>query len=361
MMERTDSNITSSVVLRFSYMKSRVLINGKWKLHTNTTGVQRYASQLVRTFDEIGFSYSIDQPKSRTKGGQTAWEQFKLPIQAKSFDTLFCPANMAPIVVSRHIKLVMTLHCLRFHYHPQSYSKPFVAWYRFAIPRLLKRADVILTVSNTAAEEIQREYPVSRNKVQVVYPGISDHFRSNHHTKKSCDLPDTYWIFVGNTGDAKNLRVLVEAIGCSQLPHRVALLGIDPVQLEAYKRINPNQKLDQFIPLGHVNDPNQVASIMRGAIGLLTPSLYESFNLPMIEAMVCGIPVLASDTQVHQEIGAQAPIYIPSDVAQQWGDAMDKIATDLAWANEVVERGAERSSHFRWDDAAKSIAEILQQ
>ncbi len=342
-------------------MAAKLLINEKWRSHQYVTGVQRYASQLIDSLNSNGLEYDSAQPTSSSRISQTIWEQCKLPTLAKKYDTLLCPANMAPLVMPNGVRLVLTLHCLRFYYHPENYPPSFVAWYRFAMPKLIENASTVLTVSETAASEIQSVYPGAKGKVQVVYPGVSNHFQVSITKTEQNALPGPYWVFVGNAGGVKNMRVLIESLQFSGNPHRIMLLGVNTEQLHAFFNQHPYliPCSSMVTPLGHVNDIHRVASIMGNAAGLLAPSRYESFNLPLIEAMACGIPVLASDTKVHREIGADVPVFISQSDAQAWAHAMDSIVNDHEHARNLGEQGIARAADFTWDVAAKSVIHIL--
>lgn len=342
-------------------MATKVLINEKWRSHPNVTGVQRYASQLIDSMNISGLEYDSAQPNSASRFNQTIWEQCTLPVLAKNYDTLFCPANMAPLVMPNGVRLVLTLHCLRFYFYPENYTPSFIAWYRLMMPHLIDRADTILTVSHTAAAEIQDIYPASIGKVQVVYPGVSSDFHASTITKNTINDPDPYWVFVGNASIAKNMRVLIESLHHTTKSHRLKLLGVSEVQLERFYKTHPHLRLrvDQILPLGHINDIDHVASIIRGSIGLIAPSLYESFDLPVVEAMACGVPVLASDTPVHREIGADVPVFVPQSDAKAWGSAMDSLSSNQSRAQYLAQKGIVHATRFNWDNAAKSVIQIL--
>lgn len=340
-------------------MQPRVLINCKWKCHGRLTGVQRYANELVRAMDESGFQSDQAQPSEGSSPWRsTYWEHRILPKIAKKYDTIVCPANMAPAQLPTGVGLILVVHCLRFYYHPENYSRGFGAWYRFMIPRLIHRADRVVTVSQTAADQIVDVYPHAKGKVEVVSPGASNAFHLRHDQTQTDDLigEAPYWVYVGNTAPAKNLRVILNALSELDSSHRVVLLGVSQDQ---YRRMCNGELDTRVIPLGHINDTTRVASILRDARGLLSPSVYESFDLPIIEAMSCGCPVIASDIQVHLEIGGDAPLYVSSNDPSEWRSAMEDLSQNSEQHALMRDRGFKNAQRFSWGHAATQMIKII--
>ena len=333
-----------------------VLVNCKWRCHEHITGVQRYASEFVKALVGSGMAFDEISPEIESRWRSILWEQRTLPRLARKYDVLLCPANMAPLKLPERVRLILTIHCLRYYYHPESYSRSFTLWYRFMIPRIVTRAATVITVSHTMAEEIQGTYPQSRGKVQVVYPGVPDAFCVDGFKGDEAIGPGGYWVYVGNTSPAKNLKVVLQAMRSSHLPHRLVLLGISSQQL---RTMDESFSEDRVIPLGFVNDINRVAAIFRGATGLLSPSLYESFDLPTVEAMASGCPVIASDTAVHREIGEDAPIYVDAGDASAWAGVMDELYSDEDVIFERRRVGLARALNFRWEESAATVVNII--
>lgn len=337
-------------------MKPRVLINCKWKSQPRITGVQRYAYELADALARSGAELDSAIPSTGSRVRSAWWEQRTLAKQSRDYDALLCPANMAPLVMPSGVRLILTIHCLRFHFHPENYSRGFVAWYRFMIPRLISNADAVLTVSRCTADEIQRVYPHASGKLRVVYPGVSGAFQAQGPREDSAISSRPYWVFIGNAAPAKNLSVLLEAMTHARLSHRLVLLGVDDVQLAQFDIPFPKERV---LALGHINEPERIATILRGATGLLSPSLYESFDLPTTEAMSCRCLVIASDTQVHREIGESAPVFVPPQDARQWANEMDRLMEDEETAAKHKLLGVDRASEFRWENAAAQVISLI--
>lgn len=342
---------------------SRLVVNGKWTLARRTTGVQRYATDLMASLDRLGVAYRLAVPGGSGLLHRTLWEQVRLPREVPAGGTLFCPANMAPLRLHRSVRLVVTVHCLRFLHHPEHYSPSFVAWYRYAIPRIIDRADTVLTVSACTAAEIESAYPAARGKLEVVRPGINPAFTPEGPREV---IGPGHLLYVGQAGAAKNLAVLLQALGLTKSTAPLVLAGVSADQWAAMLRAGAtgraapdNARSMRVVPMGHINDAGRVAALMRGARALLAPSRYESFGMPVLEAMACGTPVVASAIPAHREvIGGGGELLDPLDPGA-WAETIDRLTARPAWAGAVAQRGIARARAFSWSRSAARVAEVL--
>lgn len=339
-------------------MAGRIIINSKWRGEPRTTGVQRYAGDLVRALTDIGVDHDERSPGDGSRWARLIWEQRDLPRACAPGDTLLCPANMGPVRLAEPVRLVYTLHCLRFMRFPDSYSRPFRAWYRYAVPRLLERADAVLTVSDTVATEIADAFPDSAHKLTVAPPAASAAFSPGEN-----QLPDRHseqdapvWVFLGNATEAKNARTVIAALARAHRPHTLRLFGAGEADRSALGLAASDDHVEL---MGHVNDPEAIARALRTATGLVAPSRYESFGLPVLEAMACGTPVIASDIPAHREVARDAAAYADPDDPAAWAHAMDRLASDPDERRDRARLGLERAEAFDWARTAEIVRGVL--
>lgn len=339
-------------------MTGRIIINSKWRGEPRTTGVQRYAGDLVRALAAIGVAADEHAPEGGSRWARLIWEQRDLPRACAPGDTLLCPANMGPVRLAEPVRLVYTLHCLRFMRFPDSYSRPFRAWYRYAVPRLLDRADAVLTVSDTVAAEIADAFPDSAHKLTVAPPAASAAFSpgENQNPDHVQDQDNPVWVFLGNATEAKNARTVIDALARAQRPHRLRLFGVGEADRSALGLAASDDRVEL---MGHVNNPEAIARSLRTATGLVAPSLYESFGLPVLEAMACGTPVIASDIPAHREVAQGAAVYADPDDPAAWAHAMDRLANDEDERRARARMGLERASAFDWTRTAEIVRGVL--
>ena len=116
----------------------------------------------------------MEKPKTKNKYLAHLWNHFILPF--KQGDLLFCPANIAPFFVPKNKKMVVTLHDVAFLTYPDSFSSFFKSYYQWLVPKVIHRADRIITVSQSSKKEIIRYYPQAKNKIEVISLGLDNNF-----------------------------------------------------------------------------------------------------------------------------------------------------------------------------------------
>ncbi len=336
-------------------MRPRLLINAKWRTQPRISGVQRYARGLAQAIDASDLDHAYAQPEHSGRMRGTLWEQRTLPKLARAYDALLCPANMAPARLDDRTRLLTVIHCLRFRFHPQSYSPAFVRWYERMIPRIIDRADTVFTVSDAQRLEIGSVYPHARGKTEVLSPGLGAAFRPG--LTRDPDAPrGRYLIALTSAAPAKNAATLIRAhASCSKAP---TLLLVGMTQREA-DIINPSPNSARVHALGHLNDPSRIASLLCHAEALLSPSRYESFGLPCLEAMGCATPVVASDLAAHREVCAEAAFYADPSDTDAWIDAMNRVSEDADLRARMSRLGLQRASSFTWDRAIGTLRRTL--
>ncbi|MBN1346933.1 MAG: glycosyltransferase family 4 protein [Phycisphaerae bacterium] len=337
----------------------RVLIDGRCLCHAHVDGVQRYTSHLLEELSRLGAPFDEARPGGRGRWRQQLWEHLTLPRLARGYNVLFCPANVGPMRVPRGTRLAVTIHSLAFLKVPEAYGRAFGAYYRFVIPRVVARAEAIITVSRAEARSIEESYPVARGRVHVVPLGVSPVFRPSEEVGRERVI-----LFVGHLGPGKNLARLLAAFGgiAKDIPHELWVVG---TSFKAFRSASDSSGglqglgADRVRWLGQIDDASELAELYQRAELLVFPSLYESFGLPALEAMACGTPVVASDLAALRETMGNAGEYVdPLDVGAI-GEGILRLIGDEGLRGELGRRGIERAAGFSWADTARRTWEIL--
>ncbi len=332
--------------------KSRMIwIDGAFTAKKTLTGVQRYAHELCGTLRELDCAFEFAEPGAWASlpGGIQFWEQFRLPDLPRRGDTLFAPCNLAPWRLPAGIRLVVTIHCLRFLHYPEGYSPAFRRYYRHAIPRVIQRADQIITVSEYMRLQIESCYPAAAGKTTAVPLGISPLF----HPAKAGEAPaEPYILFVGNNSRAKNLETLCKAMTASPELRKL------PLKLLGCHRPPYAPELAiEAIPVE--TDSSRVAELYRRAFLVAVPSLYESFSLPVLEGFASGVPTLISDIPAHRELAGEGAVYFPPEDAEKLRHRLEEACASPDLRQRMSAYGLERAKAFTWETAARRTWELL--
>ncbi|MFH1620163.1 MAG: glycosyltransferase family 1 protein [bacterium] len=255
---------------------------------------------------------------------------------------------------------VVVIHDLLPLLFSDSYPK-LRYYYRHVLPRLLRRADAIVSVSHNTRQDIIRHYQLPPAKITVIYSGVD---QTRFHPQVSASKADEpYILFVGNQYPYKNIVRLIETFaGLVQdgFTHRLLLAGENhPRHFPELRRLVMESGLDDRVRfLGYVPE-KELPRLYSEAELFVLPSLYEGFGLPVLEAMACGCPVALAQSSSLPEVGGEAGCYFnPTDVP----DIRSKLAELLRNPDRrrrMVEAGYEQARKFRWEKTAGSYIDLL--
>ena len=207
--------------------------------------------------------------------------------------------------------------------------------------RAVRRADLVLTLSESARTDIVSVLGVPRAKIRVTYLGGPP-----LDPKPASKEP--YFLFVGGTEKRKNLATVLEAFK--------SIEGFE-LRVVGQNKASPvhDARRDQSGVrwLGFVGE-EELVDLYRHATALVFPSRYEGFGLPVLEAMARLTPVIASNSSSIPEVARGAAILVDPDDIKGLRDAMRRVAAEPALREELTRRGAEVVSGFSWDETARA-------
>lgn len=191
---------------------------------------------------------------------------------------------------------------------------------------LVDQACHIITISEASREDIVKTYKIKDKSVSVFYPGVSPRF--SPHGLKYVDT-DPYFLYVGSLKPTKNIPNLL--IGFSLFlkqcvkKYRLVLVGsqvdIDPLIHAAITRL---QLARHVVLKGVVSDTN-LPKYYRGAVGFVSPALFEGFGLPLLEAMASGTPVIAANNTSMPEVVGKAGFLVNESKPEEIAEAMVRL------------------------------------
>lgn len=338
----------------------KVAFDGRVLKHSHFTGVEIYADMIYKALSK-NTDVRLIMPVSSNTYLQHIWEHLVLPLQTMGSHLLFCPANIAPLWIPRKIKLVVTLHDIAYLTHHKSVSKVFGAYYRWLIPKILKRANAVITISEASKREIARYYPFAESKTHVIYNGIGENFSPiDFHTKTKTIL------YVGSLHERKNFISVIQAFQQIQNEiddYRLIVIGkfsdIFNLTPETQKIINDAKQNPKIVFLDSVSMKDIQRYYAQAAL-FLFPSFYEGFGFPPLEAMASGTPVITSNLSSMPEICGGAALYVdPYDI----DDIVVKVKNLLGntvLQKEMIDKGLKQAKKFKWEYTAQEYKNIFE-
>lgn len=312
-------------------------------------------------------------------GSYPTWEQFALPKAAKKegCQILHCTSNTAP--VNPGMPLVVTLHDIIYMEKLHLFKKSGGTWYqkfgnvyrRLIVPKVLKKSDKIITVSNFEKNRIREFFGFDENdeRLIAIYNGVSEHFRKIRskkeleRVKELYKLPDKYFFFLGNTDPKKNTPGVLKAFSdylkkTNDEDMYLVMLDYEKEALnKILKDINAPELIDKIHLTGYVVNTDLPAIYNLCEI-FLYPSLRESFGIPMLEAMRCGAPVITSNTSSMPEVSGNAALIIDPFKPEEITDAIIKILNDEDLKKNLIKKGYAQAKKFSWENMAKNVIDV---
>jgi len=308
--------------------------------------------------------------------GYPGWEQIALPKAAykEGCDVLHCTSNTGPIFSK--VPLITTLHDI-IYLESVSILNKEGTWYqklgnmyrRWFVPTVIKKSKKVITVSNYEKERINNHFGFTDNRLSAIYNGVGAHFKQVTNVgvlasiKEKYSLPEKFFFFLGNTDPKKNTKGVLDAYGDfnenSPNAYQLVMLDYDEEELQKLLlSINRSELRKNIHLLGYVQNIELPAIISQCSI-FLYPSLRESFGIPILEGMACGVPVITSNTSSMPEVAGDdaALIVDPHDPAQITA-AIQTLVDDDVLANILSERGILRAQQFSWVVMSQNVLDL---
>ncbi len=288
------------------------------------------------------------------------WQRLRLPLRAEllagHFDILHAPDFVLPPTAARTL---LTVHDLTFLVRPECAEAGLRRYLAGAVPRALRRADMVVVDSRATADDLARLLGVAGPRVRLIYPGVDPRFRpmppaASEPVRAALGLPAQFLLFVGTLEPRKNLSRLIEGFARAGLPPELQLLIVGrPGWLyeEAYATVERLGLGSRVRFLNFVDDAH-LPALYNLARAFVYPSLYEGFGLPVLEALACGAPVVTAAVSSLPEVAGEAAVLVdPLSV-----DAIaDGLRLALTEATRLRAAGPPQARRFTWQGAAHAL------
>lgn len=280
------------------------------------------------------------------------WQNYFL-LKPSPYRVYFTPGFLPPLF--SRIPCVVTLHDLIHLECPGGASRLKQWFYNTYIYRGARKAHVIVTVSEYSKQSLMKWLSISSEKIVVAGNGVSDSFTLQGE-RYSPGYP--YLLQVGCAKAHKNVQRLVEAFATAHLPPELQLICIGQPTKKILTTIERTGLLRRIQFISTVTD-DVLARYYRGAVGLVQPSLYEGFGLPIVEAMACGTPVLTSHVTAIPEVAGDAAIYVDPYRVDSIRNGIEQLVHDETRRLVCIKQGLQQAQRFSWDRIAGTIQSVL--
>jgi glycosyltransferase involved in cell wall biosynthesis len=326
------------------------------------------------TFDGVARerpSFRVARVGARSRATRLVWEQLVMPVQLRSqaVDVLHSPHHTTPLLVAG-CRRVVTFHDLTFFILPERYPRSRLLYFRSISWAAAKAADMLVCPSRAVRDDIVRILRAPPEKVRPIAEaaapsfGVIDDRAVIDRLRHKYVLPDRFILSVGSLEPGKNRTTLLQAFAQLRrrgLAHKLVVTG-----QRAWRCGNDFRLADELglkgevIFTGYVA-PGEMPALYNAADLFVFPSLYEGFGLPVLEAMACGVPVVASNVSSIPEVAGDAALLTDPRDAEAICDAMEHILKDGDLRSDLRRRGLERAATFSWEKAARETVAVYEE
>ncbi|HQV27196.1 MAG TPA: glycosyltransferase family 1 protein [Thermoflexales bacterium] len=353
-------------------------------------GCRSYALPLIRSmaglFPAVGFEVWVDDSLPEL-GGIENVRQMVLPIRNRFLARLALQATLPVSALRRRPDLVhyvkgmtvlgvggkqvVTIHDLYPLIEPAIFTKSDVLYWRHIQPAVLRRVDGIIADSRRTADDVVAAYRVKTEKIDVVHLGVDAGFRPRSTqeiapTLARRQIGPRYVLHVGAVSAKKNLVSLVRAFAILKgngYPGQLVLVGPDYQKLERVPLAQVAEQAgitDSVRIVGAVSD-DDLKDIMAGAELFAFPSKYEGFGIAVVEAMACGVPIIAARAgAVVEVVGDAAPIIDDGADFADLAFQMGLLLADEVRRQKVASACLRRASLFTWERVAHGTMAVYE-
>jgi glycosyltransferase involved in cell wall biosynthesis len=322
-------------------------------LGRNRTGDETYVVNLLRELPAFAQGLRLAAVTRRPELVPAGVEAIELPARVQElrmafglprllrrlrpalghFQHALPPALPCPVVV--------TIHDLSFERDPTLMGRKDRLIFKTVVPRAARRAVRVLAVSERTRRDLRELYGVPDERIVVTPNGVDPAFTPGN------GAADDYLLFVGAVQTRKSPLVAAEA--ARELGRRLVVVGPEKEPRLARELERRGAELRGWV------DKPQLAELYRRAAAVLVPSRYEGFGLPVLEAMACGAPVVATPEPALREVAGDAAIFAEVD------DFAAAVSRAIAERGRLRTAGIERARAFSWRETARRTAEVYRE
>lgn len=306
-------------------------------------------------------------------------EQIRMPflLLKHRLDLAHFPHFNVPVFYPK--KFIITIHDLILIHHPTIrgttlhpffYKIKFLA-YRLVINLAIRRARKVIAVSEFTRKDILKNYPVNSEKVEMIYEACDDFYlaspRSPVEILKKYDLADSYGIikpyivYVGNVYPHKNPENLALGYALAKKGKfpglQLVFIGGEDFFYRRLKNFIREKGIENVIFIGRISD-RELGAVLQSAAMYGRPSFYEGFELPPLEAMACGVPVICSNHECALEILEDSACYFDPRDPRSVAETIEKVLTDKNFRDSLIQKGFVQSKKYSWKRMAENTLAI---
>jgi glycosyltransferase involved in cell wall biosynthesis len=249
---------------------------------------------------------------------------------------------------------IITVHdliCLRF---PKQHMAQYF-YFRYYLPRILKKCRAVFTVSETTRQDIAEIYGYPKNNIFVVPNGVDV---SDFSPAASSFVDAPYLLMVGGRYPHKNVEEVLDMAMFWKDKYRLIVTSCGGAYRKHLEKKVRDKNLADRVRFEDYLTKDMLLKLYQCASALVYPSRWEGFGIPPLEALACGTPVIASDISVHREVLGDAAIFVKLGDSQSWKNAFQSLLQPELVASYLVS-AQHCLAKYTWEHAVDALEVAL--
>ena len=297
----------------------------------------------------------VEAPESVAIGsGKLAAIRRQLWMRSISFDSntlVYSPTHHGLPCVEDQIITIHDLICLRY---PMQHKTQYL-YFKFGLPRLLKKCRAVFCVSETTKADVAKTYGFPEEKIFVIPNGVNASTFSAAPASHDCD---PYLLMVGARYPHKNVDEVLEMSDLWSKKYRLLVTSCTGSYRQQLKKLVVSKGLQGRVKFLDYLTQDLLIRLYQGSSALVYPSKWEGFGIPPLEALACGIPIIASDIPVHREVLGSSAFFVELSSKDSWANAFNSLSSEAA-VNNCLEAGKLVLNRFTWENSAEKLVHSI--
>jgi len=369
----------------------RIGVNARVLLSSRMEGVCRYMHEtlkrMVLSHPQDEFYFFFDRPfdsqfvyadnvKPIVIGPPTRhpflwyyWFEKKLPKALDKYEIDVFYSGDTYMSLSTPTPTVLVSHDIAYAHYPDHIPWLKRKYYQKYFPLFHKKAEEIITVSDTTKDDIKTTYNLDGSNITTAYNSVKEGIykldkREQHSVREKYTDGSRYFIYVGSIHPRKNVDRVIQAFDLfkrqTSSDLKLVLVGRLAWNTNDFNRVLKTAEFKNDIILLEGLYNKEVNSLTSSAEGMVYISLFEGFGLPIVEAMAVDVPVITSNISSMPEVAGDAAILVNPKDLNQIASAMKDLTTNEDLKNQLIKKGRRQIESFSWDHTASITYNVIQ-
>lgn len=368
----------------------RIAVNTRLLLKGRLEGIGWYTHQvlerMVKAHPEHQFIFFFDRPydpsfifgpnvtpvvlppQARHPILFYLWFEWAIPAMLRKYkaDVFLTTDGLASLRTK--IPTCLVVHDLAFEHYPEHIVRSHRVYLRHYSPLFARKATRVVTVSAFSKKDIASRYGIPEEKIDVTYNGAHDAYKplshqEREHVKEQYAGGSEYFVFAGALHPRKNVIRLLQAFIAFKKRQRsnmkLLIVGRMAWKFEELVQMRATMPFKEDVKWVGYLDVADLSRVVGAAYAMVYVSLFEGFGIPILEALKCGVPAIASQTSSMPEVAGDACLLVDPTSVPDITEKMSLLYKDEALRNKLIAAAPAQAAKFDWDVSAQQLWETL--